>query len=448
MNRSHRCFFARSSWAVLLCIVFWSDSNSLTASPSTSGGSLNPQILDSGERDGQQGWAVDISGNLAIVGAPFYEGGSAYIFDLTTGDLLHRLTASDSSANALFGFSVAIDDGLAVVASGQRNAAYIFDATTGQQLRKLTPTTRASDYVRSVDISNGVAVLGTPTVQFGGALTTDYGAAFLYNALTGAQIKRINGPTTFNKRGFGRSVAIDGDTVAITSPSFGGRDDVYVVNSQTGELRWSYGRSTTGVDFYAKDVVIDGNRVVVGGGSGTIFDMPTAYVFDRTSGTLMREIDTRVANENDGYREQLDVSGDRLVVGSWGTYENGFYYTGAVHSFNVANGGYLGTIKNPDPMPGDEFGFAVAFENGRLLVGAPGIDTDRGNQGLSYFYLVPEPTALALAIFALLPCISGRRWGKRKSPREGRDVCGAVRCQRTRFLSATVALSETSGGEG
>ena len=132
----------------------------------------------------------------------------------------------------------------------------------------------------------------------------------------------------------------------------------------------------------------------------------------------MREIDPRVANENDGYRGQLDPSGDRLVVGSWGTYENGFYYTGAVHSFDVATGGYLGTIKNPDPMPGDNFGFAVAFENGRLLVGAPGIDNSRGNQGLTYFYQIPEPTTIALAKFAMLPCICGRRCRKRRAPRE------------------------------
>lgn len=418
MNQFRCCFFARPTWVIALCMAFWSGSNSLSASPSPSG-ILNPQVLDSGERDGQQGWAVDISGNLAIVGAPFYQGGSAYIFDLTTGDLLHRLTASDSSANALFGFSVAIDDGLAVVASGQKNAAYIFDTTTGQQLHKLTPTTRSSDYVRSVDISNGIAVLGAPTVEFGGAFTTDYGAAFLYNALTGAQIKRINGPTTFNKRGFGRSVAIEGDTVAITSPSFGGRDDVYAVDSHTGSLQWTYGRSTTGGDFFVKDVVIDGDRVVVGGGGpGLIFDMPTAYVLDRTSGAIIREIDTRVVNENDGYRDQLDLSGDRLVVGSWGTYEGGDYYIGAVHSFDVATGDFLETIKNPVPMPGDEFGFAVALENGRLVVGAPGIDTNRGNQGLTYSYVVPEPTTLAPAVLALLLCICESRDRKRKAPRE------------------------------
>ena len=379
-------------------IAFWFFTDSLSAAPPL-GGNPIPEVFDSGDRDGQQGWSVDISGNLAIVGAPYYQGGNAFIFDLTTGGLLHRLTASDSSANALFGFSVAIDGGLAVVGSGQKNAAYIFDTTTGQQLHRLTPTTGSFDFVRSVDISDGVAVLGTPTIE----------AAFLYNAVTGARISRINGPTTFGKDDFATSVAIEGDTVAITSPGFGGRGDIYIVDSQSGALRWKYGKSTTGEDFYVKDVVIDADRVVVGGGSWISFDMPTAYVLDRSTGTLIREIDTRVVNENDGYRDQLDVSGDRLVVGSWGTYENGDYYTGAVHSFDVVTGDYMGTIKNPDPMPGDEFGFAVALDNGRLVVGAPGIDTNRGNQGLTYSYLVPEPTTVWLVASASLLCLCRRR---------------------------------------
>lgn len=377
----------------------------------------NPEVLDSGEQFGVQGRSVDISGNLAIVGA----NDSAFIFDLTTGNLLHRLKATDYSDQ--FGSSVAIDGGLAVVASGQSNAAYIFDTSTGQQLHKLTPTTRPSDYVRSVDISNGVVVLGTPTVEFAGDFVSDYGAAFLYNALTGNQIKRINGPTTYGKGGFGSSVAIEGGTVAITSPSSQGFGDVYAVDSQTGEVRWTYGRSTTGGAFYAKDVAIDGDRIVVGGGAAFIYsspgytDMPTAYVIDRSSGALIREIDMRTAVVNDGDRAQLDVSGNRLVVGSLGVYSEKGYYTGAAHLFNVATGQFLGTFHNPVPTAFDSFGSAVALENERLLIGAPGA----GDRGLTYsFNLVPEPTTVGMAVLASLLCFSQKFGRRSRSRSEGK----------------------------
>jgi outer membrane protein assembly factor BamB len=351
-------------------------------------------VLDSGDPVGEQGWAVDVSGNLAIVGAPYYQGGSAFIFDLTTGNLLHRLTASDPSPSALFGFSVAIDDGLAVVASGQKNAAYVFDSTTGQQLHKLMPTTGSSDFVRSVDVSNGVAVLGTPTIE----------AAFLYNALSGSKISRINGPTTFGKDEFASVVAIDGNTTAILSPGFGGRGDVYVVDSQSGALRWKYGQSTTGEDFYVADVVIDGGRVVVGGGPG-FYAMPTAYALERSTGAFMREIDIRSPNGAGGYRAQLDVSGDLLVVGTWTANS----LAGAVHSFDLSTGGFLGEILNPNPMGEDEFGYSLSLEKGRLVVGAPGIDTAQGNQGLTYSFIVPEPTAAGLSAIATLLCMCRAR---------------------------------------
>jgi WD40 repeat protein len=371
------------------------------------GRNLLATVLDSGDASGEQGWAVDISGDLVIVGAPFYQGGSAFIFDLNTGNLIHRLNGSDASANALFGFSVAIDGDLAVVAAGQRNAAYVFDTKTGAELHKLTPTSTSSDYVRSVDISGGVAVLGTPSVRFGSPSATDYGAAFLYDARSGAQLSRINGPTGFSKRGFGRVVAIEGNTAAVIAPGTLGRDDVYVYDAQTGGFQWRYGNTTTGTDLELMDVVIDGERVVVGGGSEFPHDMPEAFVFDRSTGNLVRTIDIRVMNQSDNFRNQIDVSGDRLVVGAWGThYEQTGSFTGAVYSFDIGTGGFLGTVPNPNPMSGDDFGFAVALENEHLVVGAP---SDDGGRGLAYYVVVPEPTTSGLAIAAILACLAWRR---------------------------------------
>jgi outer membrane protein assembly factor BamB len=361
-------------------------------------------VLDSGDAAGEQGWSVDVSGDLAIVGAPFYNGGHAFIFDVNSGQLLHRLTPEDPSANALFGFSVAIDDGLAVVASGQRNAAYIFDANTGQQLRKLTPISNANHFVRSVDISNGVAVLGVPQAPSSGPFPRDAGAAFVYEALSGNLLHRFNGPTTFAKRQFGSRVEIEGQTLAISSPSSFTRHDVQVFDALTGQFQWSYGYATTGQQLEVKDIAIDDGFVVVGAG-GFGFDMPTAIVLDRVTGTELHRIDTRVPNLNDEYKSQLDVSGNRLVVGSWGTYyaEHGGYYVGDVHIFDVLSGDYVGGVANPFPTSLDNFGYSVAVEGNRLIVGAPAEDSGRG---LAYsFVLVPEPATASLTLISVVACI-------------------------------------------
>ena len=70
------------------------------------------------------GHSVAISGNYAIVGAygeddaGGFESGKAYIFDVTTGSLLHTLSnpnAYGTSANDRFGMAVAISGNLAVI---------------------------------------------------------------------------------------------------------------------------------------------------------------------------------------------------------------------------------------------------------------------------------------------------------------------------------------------
>jgi hypothetical protein len=99
-------------------------------------------------------------------------------------------------------------------------------------------------------------------------------------------------------------------------------------------------------------------------------------------------------------RYQLDVSGDRLVVGSWGTLHNGKYYVGDAHVFDVNSGQFLGSVANPSQSGGDDFGFAVAIEGNRLIVGAP---SENSSSGMTYsFFLVPEQSMASLLILTLL----------------------------------------------
>lgn len=90
------------------------------------------------------GRSVGISGDIAIVGSAMDDdsgsgSGSAYLFDVTTGKQLAKLTASDGAAGNGFGTGVGISRGMAIVgaiydddrgvASG---SAYLFDVTTGK----------------------------------------------------------------------------------------------------------------------------------------------------------------------------------------------------------------------------------------------------------------------------------------------------------------------------
>ena len=195
--------------------------------------------------------------------------------------------------------------------------------------------------------------------------------AYLYNAQTGGFLRQFTGPVTSGKSEFGRTVAIEGNTIAIRSPGNFNRDDVRVYDANTGSLQWSYGYGTTGQAQYFRDIAIDGGVVVVGAAR---YRSKCAYalVLDRSTGALQNTIDTQVPNENDDFKIDLDVSGNRLVVGSWGTYQAPYgSFVGAANLFDITSGGFLGSITNPFPTGGDDFGFAVALEGDRLIVGAP-----------------------------------------------------------------------------
>ena len=337
----------------------------------------------------RQGHSIDVSGNLAIVGAYGNSGGHALIFDLATGTLLHRLRGNDVVSGDLFGFSVAIDGNLAIVGSGQNAAAYVFDATTGTQLRILRPSTSA--FVRTVDINNGIAILGTPSADPGGPTNSGAGAITVYNANTGTQLRRINGPGGFNLN-FGSALAIEGNTLAVSSPANFGNGEFRVFDAATGQLQWSYGYLEDGRDFRARDIVIDGDLIAVGVTRNTT-KISDVLLFDRHNGDLIRRIDVNV-NATDDYMSSIAMSGGRIAVGVWGYSIDGIGFAGAVHLFDASSGDHLATIENPDPQFSDNFGYDVSLSGQRLLVGASG---DVSERGTTYVYMIPEPGSLALA---------------------------------------------------
>jgi hypothetical protein len=188
-------------------------------------------------RQDQFGNAVGISGNFSIVGAPnqFAEQnkpGAAYLFHLTRGLSVRKLSASDPSTNDNFGQSVAIDGNIAIIGapfsgspSNPTGYAYVFDVTTGQQLFKLAPSDGANGdaFGRSVDISGHTAIVGAPVANDG------FGAVYLFDVTTGQELLKITAPDPAPVRGFGRSIAIDGNRAIVGAmPGFNSRGAAYV----------------------------------------------------------------------------------------------------------------------------------------------------------------------------------------------------------------------------
>ncbi|MCP4684169.1 MAG: hypothetical protein GY867_01875, partial [bacterium] len=129
------------------------------------------------EKNDQFGWTVAISGNTAIIGAPFKGGGGiAYVFvgdgDGNQWQEVAIPQAGDIQAGDYFGVAAAISGNVVVVGAseknGSRGAAYVFERNQGGddnwgQATKLTPTfglAENDNFGLSVAISGDTIVVG------------------------------------------------------------------------------------------------------------------------------------------------------------------------------------------------------------------------------------------------------------------------------------------------
>jgi len=321
------------------------------------------------------GYALAISGDTAVVGAPEDglngpESGSVHVFEYTAGSWLHqaKLDPDDGDSYDKFGNVVAIDGDTIVVGAGHdedpngnlAGSAYVFEKDSGwgdghaNQVAKLDP-------------------------QDGG--DGDY---------------------------FGDSVAISGETVIVgaaadADPNGVKSGSAYVFEKSMG---WSDGHANQvakldpddGADYtlFGVSAVIKGVTVVIGAAGP---ECGSAYVFEKGSGWMDGHAN-QVANlyPDDwciGY-PSLAMNDTTVVIGNPDAAPNG-YYSGAAHVFEKGSGwsddhaNHVATLDPDDGeggfLTGDYFGQAVAISGDTIIVGAPGDNTSSGEDaGSAYVF--------------------------------------------------------------
>ncbi len=170
------------------------------------------------------GRGVSLSGDLFIGGADGNDdlgdrSGAAYIFEVSTGRQLLKLLPTDGHALQHFGMDVSLCDGFAIVGApgdddhGYRSgAAYVYDATTGSLLHKLhSSDIDAFDFFgASVFIDgNQVAV----EAQFDES--SYYGRVFTFDVTSGAELSMLRNSDNALLDFFGTALCIDADRLVV-----------------------------------------------------------------------------------------------------------------------------------------------------------------------------------------------------------------------------------------
>ena len=191
-----------------------------------------------GANDDFFGRSVAVSGSTAVVGAPRHDpvvrasAGAAYVFVESGGVWAQqaKLLPSDSTADDQFGFAVGLSGETALVGAPLDNSpnvdagsAYAFVRSAGvwTQQQKLTATGAVAldDFGRSVSISGDTALVGSPLDDVGAVLDTGSAYVFLRTGLVWAQQARLNATGTLDGDAFGRSVVIVADTALVGAPA-------------------------------------------------------------------------------------------------------------------------------------------------------------------------------------------------------------------------------------
>jgi hypothetical protein len=342
------------------------------------------------------GYSVDMSGNYAIIGAPYDDNeqsgksnaGSAYIFYRNeSGNWVYhsKLCPTDCQKDAFFGQSVAIDGNYAIVGAYKNTpgiydysgSAYVFELENGSwvQKKKLVPADiRADDYFgMAVSISGDYAVVGA--LNHDTASFQNIGAVYVFNrSATGwiQQTKLIPSDGSQNIL-FGGSVSIDGNTIAAGAYGASTSTGAAYVYKLTGGNWTPFQKLTTAgapYDKFGASISVSGTKIIVGA-KGAASSTGAAYVFEQQEAGFVQlpKITAEDGDINHEFGASAAVAGEFFVVGAKGYGSNkgaAYLDTSGVAENLSPTISYIGPKYSNDPVQ-VSFPFSVGDTGGTIL---------------------------------------------------------------------------------
>lgn len=310
--------------------------------------------------------------------------------DRVPGRLRTRFFSADRSR---LGEAVALDKGTALVGaplgmitdepSPGIVAVFTRDDGSWRCSSTVTPGERASggDFGASVAVSDRTVLVSAPLPSnphgpHGGTVSVfDRG---------GGTWRRSAGLTSDDPSGvdrFGASVALDDDVAIVGAPADaggweGGTGSVYVFTRAAG--RWKTETKLIGdggIDEFGRAVTLDGDVAVVGarridGGRST--DSGVAFVYERSNGrwTKQAELTSGDGVHDDSFGAELETNRRTVLVGA--PTETNAVGPNAGAAYVFARPGTRWDLQAHlmnDQSPSNQFGTAIALEDGVAVVG-------------------------------------------------------------------------------
>ena len=334
-------------------------------------GNVRKLAANDGRVDDNFGASVDVAGDVVVVGAPRADAlavndGAAYVFERHLGgpdnwSLKKKLVPSRADAGDEFGFAVTVSgDAIAVGApnddtrAADAGAIYFFGRFTGPELnwgevQQLSFADHAGARLGfALGMDGRTLVAGAPLTD---ATAVDSGRVFVFKrdrSVAGRwqQEAFFSGSDSAAGDNFGRTVAIDGDSIAAGAP----------LHDASGAI-----------------------------------DRGAAYLFSRNQGGLERWGQTKKLLLNGGaagdrFGESVAVDGAVVVAGAPRDDDElgGRADAGSIAVF--VDGQQLVKLMAADRQADDRFGFGVAVSGDLVVAGAPLSNASATDAGAAYLF--------------------------------------------------------------
>ncbi|WP_462320683.1 hypothetical protein [Halochromatium sp.] len=348
------------------------------------------------------GWSIALSGDTALVGAWLddergRDAGAAYVFTRRGNRWSPeaKLTAADAKAGDFFGAAVALDGERALIGAplgggdayfaGDAGAAYLFErrGRGWEQVQRLTAAEASSGdlFGRAVALAKDTALIGAYGDRDNGV---NSGAAYVFKRsdagwVEQAKLKAEDGRTDDR---FGASVALDraGDGETLLIGAY--RHDVQGIDSGAAyvfsrvEDGWQQQAKLTASDgtdlsFFGFSVALAGESALIGAwrDNEQAPDAGAAYLFQRRKGGWRQQAKLRgkVDQAHFGYAVALDAK--RALIGAYRD-DSLDPASGAAYLFERGQRGWRRrAVLSGEPLD-TGFGISVALSGETLLVGA------------------------------------------------------------------------------
>ena len=354
-----------------------------------------------------------------------------------------RPTPSTSTAEAEFGFSIAIDGDTLVIGArgdGGTGAVYFFERNEGgSEQWGLTQRLVSDDVAEGDRFGQTVALQGdvlavgapgdddiNPSTAPGSTELFASGSVYIFERDSAmgqwAQTSKLVAGDGVVFDNFGYTLSLSGDVLAVAawtedesqgSSTVGGGSaragndsgSTYLLERNRATGTWSEltkidsPRMTVSsdealFDNFAKTIAIDGDTLIVGASEeeASDADQGTVYVFDRNTGGPNQWGEAARLRAGDGatfdrFGTSVAISGDTIVVGATGD-DDGGSGAGTAFVFDRQDGQWVETAKliAADSSDRARFGAMVSIDSDTIIVGAPEEDEKGTNAGAVYIF--------------------------------------------------------------